>query len=197
MAGSRGRIDEGRDAVELPGFLEEVPEIPVVVVGKAHAAQDDAVGLGFERHVRHDLVVGLVRVGEEGDLLARHQGVVQVDARDPGGDVFGGLLAADRVDRGAADLAVLAFRLRAAVEGLAVGVQEPARQALPDHEAGRGTGEHDLGVRADAVRAAEDLERRLFTLEADHLARPAVHTRRALRGPRRGRVGCRSPWLSS
>ena len=42
----------------------------VIVVGQAHAAEDDLIDIGTQSHHAHHLVVWLVRVSEERNLLA-------------------------------------------------------------------------------------------------------------------------------
>ena len=61
-----GRVDERDDAVERAGVLEDLLEVEEVVVREAHAAQDDLVGLGTQRHVGHHGVVGLVGSAKKG-----------------------------------------------------------------------------------------------------------------------------------
>ena len=139
----------------------------VVVVGQAHAAEDDLVHVGAQGHVGHHLVVGLVRVGEEGDLLAGNQRVVEVDAGDTGRDQLGRLAALVGVDGRAADLALFALHLRTAVDGLAVGVEETAGERVADLQ-GRGIAEEgDFRVGGDAFRAGEHLQRGGVALGAD------------------------------
>ena len=101
-------IDERNDAIERTGVFEHLLEVEEVVVRETHAAQDDLVGLGTQRHVGHHGVVGLVGVGEERDLLPRHDRIVQVDAGNTRGDQLRRLDTAVRVYRRAADLARLA-----------------------------------------------------------------------------------------
>ena len=92
-----GGVDEGYDSVQRTCIGEGVAEEVIVIVGHTHTAQDDLVGLGAHGHHSHHLVEGLVGVGEEGDLLTGHQGVVQVDTCNTGGDEFAGLLTAHGV----------------------------------------------------------------------------------------------------
>ena len=126
--------------VKRAGGLEGVAEEQVVVVRQTHSAEDDLVHVGPERHIGHDLVIGLVGVGEEGNLLSGYDGVVQVDAGDSRRDDLGGLAALVRVHGWAADLALLAFDLGAAVDGLAVGVEEASCE-LVAHDERRGSSE--------------------------------------------------------
>ena len=84
-----GGVDEADNLVQCTCALEHVLEVEVIVVGESHAAEDDLVhvrteGHHAEGHHGHHLVVGLVRVGEERNLLSRYQRVVQVDTGDTG-----------------------------------------------------------------------------------------------------------------
>ncbi len=169
------RIDEADDLVQRAGGLEGVPEEQVIVVGEAHAAEDDLVHVGAEGHIGHHLVVGLVRVREERDLLAGHEGIVQVDAGDAGRDELGGLAALVRVHGRTADLALLAFDLGTAVDRMAVGVEETPGKLVGDLEGGRFTEEGDLGVRGNAFGAGEDLEGHELTLDTHDLGEFAGH----------------------
>ena len=168
------RVDEGDDAVQRTGAGEGVAEEVVVVVGHTHTAQDDFVGLGAHGHQRHHLVEGLVGVGEEGNLLSGHQRVVEVDAGNAGGNQLGGLLAAHRVHRGAADGHFLALDFRSAVDGLSVGVEETSGQLVADLQRGRLAEKGHFGVGGDATGAFKHLQRDLVALDFHHLSQTAV-----------------------
>ena len=170
-----GRVDEGDDLVQGARRLEGVAEEEVVVVGQAHAAEDDLVDIGAQRDVRHDLVVRLVRVGEEGDLLAGDEGVVEVDAGDAGRDQLGGLAALVGVDGGAAHLALFSFDFRAAVDRVAVGVEEAAGELVAHVQGRRGAVEGDFGVGRDPFGAGEDLQGDGVALGLHDLGKLAVH----------------------
>ena len=99
-------------------------EEQVVVVSKTHTAEHDLVYVGTKGHVGHYLVIWLVRVGEKRNLLAGNQRVVKVDARDTRRDQLARLTTLVRVHRRTAYLSFFAFYLRAAVDGVSVGVDE-------------------------------------------------------------------------
>ena len=99
--------------------------------------RDDLVGLGTQRHIGHHGVIGLVGVGEERDLLPRHDRIVQVDAGNTRGDQLRRLDTAVRVYRRAADLARLALDDLTAFERLAVGVEEASREVVRHAQLGR------------------------------------------------------------
>ena len=150
-------------------------EEQIVVVAQSHAAQDNLVHVGAEGDVGHYLVVGLVRIGEEWNLLTGHQGVVEVDAGDAGGDELRRLAALVRVHGRAADLALLAFNLRPAVDGMAVGVEESARK-LVGYLEGRGFSEEgDFRVGGDAFGSGENLEGDQVSLGTYDLGQAAGH----------------------
>ena len=169
-----GRVDEGDDLVQGARGLEAVAEEEVVVVAQTHAAEDDLVHVGAQGHVGHDLVVRLVRVGEERDLLAGDQGVVEVDAGDAGRDQLGRLAALVGVDGRTADLALLAFDLGTAVDRLAVGVEEASGELVAHAEGRRCALEGDLGVGRNAFRAGEYLEGDAVALGLDDLGQLAA-----------------------
>ena len=192
--GILGRVDEADDLVQGARGLEGVLEEEVVVVGQAHAAEDDLVHVGAEGHIGHHLVVGLVRVREERDLLAGHEGVVQVDAGDAGRDELGRLAALVRVHGRTADLALLALDLGTAVQRMAVGVEEAAGELVGDLEHGRLAEEGDFGVGRDAFGAGEDLQGHDVALDAHDLGELAGHDGQfvighALRAERNRRLG--------
>ena len=99
-------------------------EKEVVVVRKAHSSEDDLVHVGSQGHVGHYLVVRLVRVCEERNLLARYDGVVEVDPGDSGRNQFRRLAPLVRIDGRTADLTYFAFHLGTSVDRIAVGVEE-------------------------------------------------------------------------
>jgi len=154
-----GRVDERHDAVERAGVLEDRLEVQKVVVRKAHAAQDDLVGLGAQGHVGHHGVVGLVGVGEEGDLLPRHDRIIEVDAGDARGNQLRRLDAPEGIHRRTADLAGLALDDLAALERFAVGIEETPREVVRNAQLGRLAVEDDLGVGGQALGSGENLQR--------------------------------------
>ena len=170
-----GRVDERDDAVERACVLEDLLEVEEVVVREAHAAQDDLVGLGTQRHVGHHGVVGLVGIGEEGNLLSRDDRIVEVDAGDARGDQLRRLLAPEGVHRRAADLARLALDLLAAFERFAVGVEEAAGQVVRHFELGRLAVEDHFGVGGQPLGAGEDLQRHVVAHDLHHLGELAAH----------------------
>ena len=169
-----GSVDETDDAVERAGVGEGIAEEVVVVVSHTHAAKNDLVALGTHCNQRHHLVERLVRVGEEGNLLTRHERVVEVDACNTCGDEFAWLLSANRIHRGSANLNLFAFNLWAAVDGLTIGVEETSCQLIADLEGRTLAHEHDLRVGRNAARAFEDLKRHVVTDNLYHLSQLAV-----------------------
>ena len=169
-----GRVDERHDAVERAGVLEDRLEVQKVVVRKTHAAQDDLVGLGAQGHVGHHGVVGLVGVGEEGDLLPRHDRIVQVDAGDARGDQLRRLDAPEGIHRRTADLAGLALDDLAALERFAVGVEETPREVVRNAQLGRLAVEDDLGVGGQALGSGENLQRDVLAHNLHHLRQLAA-----------------------
>ena len=173
--GLLGGIDEADNLVQGTGILEHVLEIQVVIVRESHAAEDDLVHIGAEGHHGHDLVVGLVRVGEEGYFLSRYEGIVQVNAGDTGGNQLRGLLPLVGVDRRASDVAALSLDLRASVDGVAVGIEKASCQLVADVEGGRLAEECHLGIGRDALGALIDLEGDQVVLDLHHLGQTPGH----------------------
>ena len=62
-------IHETNDTIQYPGIVKQIFEIQVVIIRQSHSSQDDTVCLRSQRHVRHHLIVRLIRVGKERDLL--------------------------------------------------------------------------------------------------------------------------------
>ena len=189
-----GRIDERHDAVEGTGVLEHRLEIEEVVVGESHAAQDDLVGLGTQRHIGHHGVIGLVGVGEERDLLPRHDRIVQVDAGNTRGDQLRRLDTAVRVYRRAADLARLALDDLTAFERLAVGVEEASREVVRHAQLGRFAVEDHFRVGRQSLGTRENLQRHVLAHDFHHLRQLAAHGGQlvvadALRPQGHGRLG--------
>ena len=79
-----GGIDKGDDTIERSCLGKGIAEVEVVVIRQSHTAKDDLVGLSAHRHGCHHLIVWLIRVSEEGDLLSRDEGIIEVDAGDTG-----------------------------------------------------------------------------------------------------------------
>ena len=150
-------------------------EEKIVVVREAHSAQDDLVYIGPQGNVCHYLVVGLVGICEEGDLLARDQGVVKVDTGDTGGNEFAGLTALVRVYRRTAGLALLAFNLGAAVYWVAVCVEEAAGQLVADLKGRRRAEEGHFRIGGNALGAGEHLQGDPVSAGFHHLGEPAAH----------------------
>ena len=170
-----GRIDEADDAVECTGIAEGVLEKEVVVVRHTHAAEDDLVRLGAQGHHGHHLIEWLIRVGEEGNLLPRHERIVQVDASDTRGDQFRRLFAAHGVHRRPADLHLAPFGYGATVHRVAIGVEETSRQLVAHLERWCLAHEHHFGVRTNALGAGEHLQCHLIAGDLHHLRQLAVH----------------------
>ena len=186
-----GRIDEADDLVEGAGRFKAVAEEEVVVVRQAHAAEDNLVDVGAQGHVGHHLVVGLVRVGEERNLLAGDERVVEVDAGDAGRNQLRGLAALVRIDGRTADLALLAVDFGTAVDRMAVGVEETAGELVGDLEGRRLAEENDFCVGRNAFRAGENLEGHEIALGADHLREAAGHDGELIVGDAGGAEGHR------
>ena len=74
-----GGIDKGDNTIECACLCKGIAEVEVVVIRQSHTAKDDLVGLSAHRHGCHHLIVGLIRVSKEGNLLSRHEGVIEVD----------------------------------------------------------------------------------------------------------------------
>ena len=137
---------------------------------------DDLVHVRTEGHHGHHLVVGLVRVGEERNLLAGYQRVVEVDAGDTRGNQLRGLLSLVRVDGRASDVAAFSLHLRASVDRPAVGVEETPGQVLAYVEGGRFSEKCHFGVCRYAFGTLEYLEGDGVFLHLHHLGQAAVHS---------------------
>ena len=170
-----GRVDEGDDLAQGTRRLEFVAEEEIVVVGQTHAAEDDLIYVGAQGYVGHHLVVRLVRIGEERNLLAGDEGIVEVDAGDAGRNQLGRLAAFVGVDGRAAHLALLAFDLGTAVDRLAVGVEEAAGQLVAHAQGRRRSVKGHLGVGRHAFRAGENLQGDAVALGLHDLGELAVH----------------------
>ena len=156
------------------GRLEGMPEEQVIVVREAHSAEDDLVDVGADRHVGHDLVVGLVRIGEERNLLAGDDRIVEVDAGDAGRNQLGRLAALVRIDGRTADLADFAFRFRTAVDRMPVGVEETPGKLFGDLEGRRFAEEGHFRIGRDSFRSGEHLQGDEVALCPDHLGEFAM-----------------------
>ena len=98
-----------------------------------------------------------------------------VDARDARRDQLRGLTAFVRVHGRTADLALFPFHLGAAVDGVAVSVEETAGELIADFQ-GRGSAqEGDFRVGGDALRSGEHLQGDGVALGLHHLGQTAVH----------------------
>ena len=145
-------------------------------------------------HVGHHGVIGLVGVGEEGNLLPRDERIVEVDAGDTRGDQLRRLDTLEGVHRRAADLARLALDDLTAFERLAVGVEEAAREVVR-HAQFRGFAvEDDLRIGGDALGSGEHLQRHVLAHNFHHLRQLAAHGSQfvvadAQRPERHGRLG--------
>ena len=168
-------IDERNDAIERTGVFEHLLEVEEVVVRETHAAQDDLVGLGTQGHIGHHGVIGLIRVGEEGNLLARHDRIIEVDAGDTRGDQLRRLDAAERIHRRTADFAGFALDLLAALDGFAVGVEETARQVVRNAQLRGFAVENYLRIGGNTLRARENLQSHLVAHNLHHLGQLAAY----------------------
>ena len=151
------RIDEADDTIQRTGVAEGILEEEVIVVRHTHTTQDDLIRLGTQGHHRHHLVERLVRICEEGDLLTRHQCVVQVDTSDTGSDQLRGLLTTHGIHRGTANLHLTSFRNWSAINRIAIGIEETSCQLVTHLQRGSLAHEHYLGVGADTLRSGENL----------------------------------------
>ena len=168
-----GCVHEGDYLVECACAFEGVAEEEIVVVAEAHTSEDDLIDVGTEGHVGHHAVVGLVRVGEERNLLPGNQGVVEVDAGDTRRDEFRGLTALVRVHGRAAHLALFSFNLWASVDGMAIGIEETAGELLADFQGRRFSVEGNFGVGRDAFGAGEYLQGHQVSFGLDDLGEAA------------------------
>ena len=169
-----GRVDETDDPVEGSGALERLAEEEVVIVRQTHTAEDDLVHIGSQGHIGHNLVVRLVRVGEERNLLSGHDRVVEVDAGDTGRNELGRLASLVRVHGRSADLPFLTLYLWTAIDRLSVGVEETSGELIADLECRRLAEECHLSVCRNAFRAGEHLEGDQITLGLHDLGKFAA-----------------------
>ena len=175
--GVRGGVDEHHRAAHGAAPLQGVPEEEVVVILEAHAAQDDDVNLGLHGDPGQQLVVGLAGHREDGQLLALHQGVEEVDHGDAGADHVLGHNAAGGVHRRAADGDHVLGEGRAVVPGDAGAVKDPPQEVLAEgHHHGSSQKPHGVGG-ADALGAGEDLEGNLVVIELDDVGVAVAHQR--------------------
>ena len=173
-SGILGGIDEGDDTVKCSCIGEGIAEEIVVIVGHTHTTQDNLVGLGTHGHHGHHLIEGLVGVGKEGDLLTRHQGIVQVDAGNTRGNELTGLLTPDGIHTGSAYLHLASFYSRSSIDGVAIGIEEAACQLFAYLQSGRLAQESDFGIGGNASCALKDLESDIVSRDSHHLGQLAI-----------------------
>ena len=173
-----GQVGKQHGAVDGAGAAEVLDEEVGLLEGDADGGKDHGkVGravqhLGLAGDLGGQGGVGQAGAGEDGQLLAADQGIQSVDGGDARLDELVGVVPGGGVHGQAVDVPVLLGQdVRAAVDGLAHAVEDPAQ-----HVAGHGqlqgvAQEADLGVlQIDAGRGLEELDHGVVAVDLQHLA---------------------------
>ena len=173
--GVGGGVDEHHRAAHGAALFQGVPEVQIVVVLQAHAAQDDHVHLGLHGDAGEQLVIRLAGHGEDGQLLAFHQGVEHVDHGDTGADQLVGHDTLGRVHGGAADGDHILRQSGAVVPGDTGAVEDAAQQVVGEGHHHGAAQETDRVRGADALGAAEHLQRHQVLVQLDDVGIAVAH----------------------
>ena len=173
--GVGGGVDEHHRAAHGTALFQGVPEVQIVVVLQAHAAQDDHVHLGLHGAAGEQLVIRLAGHGEDGQLLAFHQGVEHVDHGDTGADQLVGHDTLGRVHGGAADGDHVLRQGGAVVPGDPGAVEDAAQQVVGEGHHHGAAQETDRVRGADALGAAEHLQRHQVLVQLDDVGIAVAH----------------------
>ena len=147
-----GDADGGKDHGEVARVVPQHPGLPGDLGGQGR--------------------VGQARAGEDGQLLAAHQGIQAVDGGDARLDELVGVVPGGGVHGQAVDVPVLLGQnLRAAVDGLAHTVEHPAQHVAGHAQLEGVAQEAHLGLgQVDARGGLKELNHGVVAVDLQHLA---------------------------
>ena len=149
-------------------LFEEVLQVQIVIVLKAHAAEDNHVHFGLQGDTGQEFVVRFTGDRENRELLRNHERVEHVDHRDTRthhrlrDDTLGG------VHGRTADSNAFAVHFGAVVAGLAGTVKHAAKQGFAVRNLHRFAKEAHFGVGGNTAGTCEHLQVHHVAVNTDH-----------------------------